>query len=669
MRPSLLLVPALVLSFPVWAVEPQVTAVLLTQAGVATVEQEAKVKGDDTLDLTVPFSQVDDVLKSLIVLDPAGAVQRVTLAGSSDDSALADLPVPPEALTSTSALLQALVGQSIEIDNTLRSQKGRLMAVVEREEAQGKDRPEPVRRLILSLLTETGLTEAVLEPGATVRLADKALQARLDRALASLAEGRDRSARTLSISVAGQGERVAKLAYVVAAPVWKATYRLDLAPDGKTARLQGWAVLENRTGKDWKNIRLTLSSGQPVTFRQPLYASTWVDRPEVPLTVAKVRPLEADQGAVEMAAKAELPRRAAPMAIPAPLGSSDTISYSLLASPSRPEEQPRTMAQVSAASVDETLTQINLTLPQTISVAAGQSLSVPIVDRVVPAQQVLVWDGKGREAALQAAVDVTNASESSLPPGAVALYEGARGFVGDGRLDLLPKGESRFIAYARDAQARLTREEQTTTEFTGLTVANGVAVRNETLEVRTTYRAVLPETDTRPLLIDHPRLTGVTLVAPKENVRESGQTFRFTVPNGAERRLEVVTQRQSSAQINLRLAQVDWALFQAQGTGFSPSVVAALDKLAQLKAVAASHEQDRKAAVQTRAATELEQKRLRESLQAVPASSDLARRYMKDLGAAEDLLVEQRKAIDAASKAADAANKSLSDFIATLTIP
>ncbi|MFY7778656.1 MAG: DUF4139 domain-containing protein, partial [Elstera sp.] len=286
MRPSLLLVPALVLSFPVWAVEPQVTAVLLTQAGVATVEQEAKVKGDDTLDLTVPFSQVDDVLKSLIVLDPAGAVQRVTLAGSSDDSALADLPVPPEALTSTSALLQALVGQLIEIDNTLRSQKGRLMAVIEREEAQGKDRPEPVRRLILSLLTETGLTETVLEPGATVRLTDKALQARLDRALASLAEGRDRSARTLAISLAGQGERVAKLAYVVAAPVWKATYRLDLSPDGKTARLQGWAVLENRTGKDWKNIRLTLSSGQPVTFRQPLYASTWVDRPEIAPTVA-----------------------------------------------------------------------------------------------------------------------------------------------------------------------------------------------------------------------------------------------------------------------------------------------------------------------------------------------------------------------------------------------
>ena len=210
MRPSLLLVPALVLSFPVWAVEPQVTAVLLTQAGVATVEQEAKVKGDDILDLTVPFSQVDDVLKSLIVLDPAGAVQRVTLAGSSDDSALADLPVPPEALTSTPALLQALVGQSIEIDNTLRTQKGRLMAVVEREEPQGKDRGEPVRRLILSLLTETGLTEAVLEPGATVRLADKALQARLDRALASLAEGRDRSARTLAIAVSGQGERVAR---------------------------------------------------------------------------------------------------------------------------------------------------------------------------------------------------------------------------------------------------------------------------------------------------------------------------------------------------------------------------------------------------------------------------------------------------------------------------
>lgn len=661
MRPFLpALSAALLLTVPVWAAEPQVTAVLLTQAGVATVEQEAKVSGDETLDVTVPFSQVDDVLKSLIVLDPAGSVQRVTLAGSSDETALADLPIPPDALTSTPALLQALVGQSIEIDNTLRSQKGRLMAVVEREEMGGKDKPDPVRRLVLSLLTDSGVTETILEPGATVRLADKALQARLDRALASLANSRDRSARTLSVAVAGQGERVVKLAYVVAAPVWKATYRLDLAPDGKTARLQGWAVLENRTGKDWKNIRLTLSSGQPVTFRQPLYASTWVDRPEVPLSVAKVKPLEADRGTVPTMSMVNASPVPAPVLAP-PMGKMQEFSAA-----------PRALAAVPVATADESLTQISLTLPQTISVAAGQSLSVPIVDKTVPAQQVLVWNTREAANALQAAVELTNAGDSSLPPGAVALYDGGRGFVGDGRLDLFPKGENRFISYARDVQAKLTRQAETTAHSTGITILRGVATRREKMETRTKLRAVLKEGDTRPILVDFPRQGGdATLVAPTDGVRETPSGYRISLTGGSDRQMEIVTQRIGATTINIATSTIDWVQFRQDNGDLPEPVRAALDKLIQLNGKLADAQNALTLAESTRAASAAEQKRLRESLSATPAleKSDLGKRYMKDLLSLEDALADQQKSIDRAKQVLDSVKKERDAFIATLSIP
>lgn len=662
MRPFLLVAPALLLALPVAAVDPQVTAVLLTQAGVATVEQEAKLSGEGTLDLTVPFSQVDDVLKSLIVLDPRGSVQRVTLAGSSDDSALADLPIPPEALTSTTALLQALIGQSIEIDNTLRSQKGRLMAVAEREEPSGKDKTDPARRLILSLLTDGGVTETTLEPGASVRLADKALQARLDRALASLADSRDRSARTLSVVVTGQGERVVKLAYVVAAPVWKATYRLDLAPDGKAARLQGWAVLENRTGKDWKNIRLTLSSGQPVTFRQPLYASTWVDRPEVPLSVARVKPLEADRGAVPMA------MAATPSAEPQKTGiKPGNVEYFSI-----PVPMPRALAAVPTATSDESLTQINLTLPQTISVAAGQSLSVPIVDKTVPAQQVLVWNTREAANALQAAVELTNAGENSLPPGAVALYDGGRGFVGDGRLDLFPKGETRFIAYARDGQAKLTRQAGSKTQTIGLTATRGVITRREKTEFRTNLRAVLPDGDTRPILVDFPRPgSDSILVAPTEGVRETPAGYRISLTGGPDRQMEIVTQRIGATTINIATSTIDWVQFRQDNGDLPEPMRAALDKLIQLNGKFADAQNALTLAESTRAASAAEQKRLRESLSATPAleKSDLGKRYMKDLLSLEDALADQQKSIDRAKQALDSVKKERDAFIATLTIP
>jgi len=46
-------------------------------------------------------------------------------------------------------------------------------------------------------------------------------------------------------------------------PLWKATYRLVLPADvgATTARLQGWAVLENFSGQPWNDVELTLLSG------------------------------------------------------------------------------------------------------------------------------------------------------------------------------------------------------------------------------------------------------------------------------------------------------------------------------------------------------------------------------------------------------------------------
>ena len=50
--------------------------------------------------------------------------------------------------------------------------------------------------------------------------------------------------------------------------------------------MQGWAVLENFSGQAWHDVTLTLLSGNPVTFRQALFESYYVERPSVPVEVA-----------------------------------------------------------------------------------------------------------------------------------------------------------------------------------------------------------------------------------------------------------------------------------------------------------------------------------------------------------------------------------------------
>ncbi len=143
-----------------------------------------------------------------------------------------------------------------------------------------------VPRTRVTLLSADGLRQFLLEDADTVQVTDPALRGRIEQALESLRRDASLTTRHLTIRLKGNGKRSVAVGYVAGAPLWKATYRLMLAPaPAATARLQGWATLENESGADWKGVTLTLQYGNPVTFRQALYRSYFVQRPEVPVEV------------------------------------------------------------------------------------------------------------------------------------------------------------------------------------------------------------------------------------------------------------------------------------------------------------------------------------------------------------------------------------------------
>src|SRR5262249_17133627 len=153
------------------------------------------------------------------------------------------------------------------------------------------------------------VTSVLLEDVLRLTFVDPTLQQQIDAALAALLEQKERDRRTLTIHTAGKEERVVRVGYVVAVPLWKSTYRLTLSTDPtvKKGALQGWAVVENQSGADWQDVDLTLVSGNPVTFKQALYASYYVRRPEIPVEVmGRVLPRleEAAESAAARAASA-----------------------------------------------------------------------------------------------------------------------------------------------------------------------------------------------------------------------------------------------------------------------------------------------------------------------------------------------------------------------------
>src|SRR5262249_58514402 len=117
------------------------------------------------------------------------------------------------------------------------------------------------------------------------------LDAEVKKALETLAAGHDTQKKAVSLSFTGDGEREVRVGYVVESPVWKTSYRLVLNKEGKPF-LQGWAVVENPSDEDWRDVGRALVSGRPISFQMNLYDPLYVSRPVVePELFASLRPV------------------------------------------------------------------------------------------------------------------------------------------------------------------------------------------------------------------------------------------------------------------------------------------------------------------------------------------------------------------------------------------
>ncbi|WP_376099507.1 DUF4139 domain-containing protein [Roseomonas sp. CCTCC AB2023176] len=363
--------PLLVLAVPADADELPVRAVTLSNAGLVQVERSGPLAPAAAVTLRVPTEDVDDVLKSLLVRDPAGVVEGVRLpARDLAAEAFRGLPLRPEDFAGRTALLSALRGQAVEAGGVA----GRLADAEDVEVREGGATATATR---LTLVTESGLRTITLREGDDVRLTDPDLAARVRRAAEALAANRAADSRVVELRLRGAAAaREVTVATVTAAPVWKPSWRLLVPPGDGPARLQGWAVVENRSGADWDGVRLALVSGNPAAFHQPLYTPITVSRPELPVRVAEGVTVRPDTGALPPPpAPPPMVAMAAPTMAPAAPTRGRAVVGGLVQ-----EAEPRfadTVAALPPALSASAAGRVAFTLPTPVTVRAGRLRTSP----------------------------------------------------------------------------------------------------------------------------------------------------------------------------------------------------------------------------------------------------------------------------------------------------
>lgn len=652
--------------------EIPVNRVILSTSGLANFEHRAKVSGDEKVEFPVRFEQVDDILKSLIVFDKQGRLGGVTLPGKQPLAQIfKDLPFTQKQLSNPMLLLNAYQGAVVTVKGQGIAATGKILQVVQKQVVHDDGKMETKHSL--SLMTDAGLKQALLEDMQSLQFDEEKIRIEIARALDAIRENGTAERRLLSVNLLGSGSRDVTLSYVVDAPLWKAAYRMVVPETGKEkGLLQGWAVIENQTASDWKDVDLTLVSGNPVTFRQSLYQSYYVERPEIPVQVfGRIMP-RVDQGTLATAAEMESDKeeryddgamrekktnRSMMKSLAAPAEA--TAFGGMPGAPPMPQMAMMDMVASNEAAVgmdsvaqaanaaqsSEATTQVLFRFPDRFDLKSGQSMMVPFVSREVPMERISLYQPETHPTHPLAAVEIKNDGETGLPPGVLTLYEESpvlkgTAFVGDAQLPVVGQDEKRLISYALDSKTTVNREDKSTSAEDKITISQGVirtAVKNKTEAV---YTLKAPPKEDRTIVIEHPKMHGYELVKPdpKEvEVTDTHYRIKVKVKAGEKKIFPVVLENLMWQSWGIDGMATEQLLAYARSTSnLDAETKKVFERLAAMRREMDAIDQQIYALDNERNTIFNDQSRVRENLKSLGGKSDIQQKYLKKLEEQED---------------------------------
>jgi hypothetical protein len=646
-----------------------VKRVVLYKNGVGYFEHSTHVRGTQDLNIDFTSAQLNDALKSLTVVDLGdGRITGVrfnSVAPLSERLKTLRLPLGEDA--SRDDLLGALRGTRVEVRNGATGTTGKVLGFEVKKKFGGK--PELVEEVtVLTLVTDAGEVRSFdLGPGTSVRIADSELAEEVNRYLNLMGSAKAVDLRRLTISAAGTGEREIFVSYISEVPVWKSTYRILLdAQHVNKPLVQGWAVVDNTIGEDWKDVQLSLVAGAPQSFVQNISQPMYVRRPEVALPESAMltpQTHEAAMGAL-VAAPPPPPPPATPVshgAVPGlgggagggfgrgeGRGSMGKLTYapsaglSMQQLSSIPEKEDRFHAEAEAKAVGDFF---EYDLKEKVTIGKNQSALVPILQARIDAEKVTLWNEDSEEPLR--ALWLNNTSGTEFDAGSFnILDEGI--FAGEGMIDAVRPGEKRLISYAADSAVKIKMEEDSSTKpYSRLVIAKGIMTLTREDRQTKTYTISNSDTAPRDVIIEHPDRPDWKLADGLKPEETSASFYRFRVKVDPKTSQKLVVEEYQPMTSRVELTDLPGGFIGVltEQKRLTPAIEQAIKRVLDQKAVIAGFNEQIKTRQQEENAIAADQGRIRENMKALKGSPEekaLLQRYTGQLNQQEDRLAALR---------------------------
>ena len=670
-------------------------SVVLFTSGVGYFQHAGEVTGDATVEMQFAADDVNDLLKSMVVLDRDGGAATVTYA--SRDPVTKTLGTFAVNLTdnpSLGDLLGRLRGQKVELD-AASPVAGTIVGVEKRRLEAGKD--QTVEKQFLTLLTSEGLRTLALDAVTRIKLVDARLQGELEKALAVLALATDNEKKGVAIAFTGKGPRNVVVGYVQESPIWKTSYRLVLDGDAAAtkARLQGWAIVENTTDADWRNVRMALVSGRPISFVMDLYQPLYVPRPFVePELYASLRPQvygqtmsDADKQLAlagrnldDRANRGRLARREqakGPPAAPAAMAADGAIAIDAVSAQGGGAARGSAIAGIAAmqtAAAGSDLGELfRYEIEKPVTLERQRSAMLPIVAAEVEAERVAIYDERVLARHPLSGLRLKNTTGLHLMQGPLTVYDQAGGgsYSGDARIEDMAPGTERLVSYAVDLDVEVAaRGEGRAEEIVNVRLVKGTLFAARKLARAKVFEVKNSGKNAVKVLLEHPLEGGWTLVAPEKPEEKTRDRYRFAVvaEPGKPVTLEVAEEMPIEETQVLTNLDDGAILFYSRAKATSPAVREALAEVVRRKREIEQLVRDKGVREQEIATIDQEQARIRGNMGALDRTSDLFNQYVRKFADQEKRIETLRGEIAGLVAAEQEARKGLDDYLLALDV-
>ena len=444
----------------------------------------------------------------------------------------------------------------------------------------------------------------------------------------------------MTITPAGDGEQELLVSYITEVPVWKATYRIVLPDAGKGENpfLQGWAIVDNVSGEDWRNVRLSLVSGMPVSFIQELYAPRFKKRPELMM--------DDEDALVPAVPEAAMGENRLLMAAPAsPMTKSGAFGKEAMAQRHADQAHPeQSIRKLKAQAVTRELGDMfEYRIDHAVTIDENNSALVPIVSKDIEGKAVDLYNEKTRKRHPLAGIRLKNTTGLTLEGGPLTVLKSGT-YAGEAFVKSLKPNEQRYITYAVDLGLHVNTGKGSTTEPVDRVVINRGLMRlhRGIIETRT-YTLNNKNPRPRTVVLEHPYHSDWKLLQPQKPLETTDHYLRFevTVQGGAETVFVVKEIREVWESISVSNLTPDNILVFASQKYLKDETLRQLEKIVAAKAQLARMERDLKAIDQERRQIFKDQGRVRENLKGLGQTSEekgLRIRYIQQLDSQETRL-------------------------------